>query len=187
MCSTAVQSEHRSISSINGVCNHERHQSHSTVCACDSRGRCHRNLSYRFPIRVAGWVARHAGLRGPTGLNISLRQCRFSEPAFVLKIRNVNLASRTMSYSTESILNGSRLVSTCNRHTGSGVAWRRPSGYLAAIVAKIRDLAPYAAIELVLPGGSLIALLLWAYRRRQKADGPGSPGWLGYLLPALRP
>jgi hypothetical protein len=31
------------------------------------------------------------------------------------------------------------------------------------------DLAPYAAIELVLPGGSLMALLLRLYRRHKKA------------------
>jgi hypothetical protein len=91
-----------------------------------------------------------------------------------------------MHSSTESIFNG-RSVPTCNRHAGSGIAWRRPRGYLAAVVAKVRNLAPYAAIALVVPGGSLIALLLWFYRRRQKADRPGSPGWLGYLLPALRP
>jgi hypothetical protein len=91
-----------------------------------------------------------------------------------------------MYSSTESIFNG-KLVPTCNRHARSGMAWRRRGCYVAAVVAKLRNLAPYAAIELVLPGGSLIALLLWAYRRRQKADGPGSPGWLGYLLPALRP
>jgi hypothetical protein len=34
-----------------------------------------------------------------------------------------------------------------------------------AAVAKLRVLAPYAVIELVLPGGSLMALLLWLYRR----------------------
>jgi hypothetical protein len=43
------------------------------------------------------------------------------------------------------------------------------SAYTAAVVAKLRDLAPYALIELVLPGGSLIALLLWLYRRQRKA------------------
>jgi len=43
------------------------------------------------------------------------------------------------------------------------------SSYTAAAVAKLRDLAPYAAIELLLPGGSLMALLLWLYRRRKKA------------------
>jgi len=29
-----------------------------------------------------------------------------------------------------------------------------------------RSLGPYLAIELILPGGSLIALLLWTYRHR---------------------
>ena len=38
---------------------------------------------------------------------------------------------------------------------------------IAAVLAKVRDLAPYAAIELVLPGGSLIALALWFYRRQR--------------------
>ena len=38
----------------------------------------------------------------------------------------------------------------------------------SAAVAKLRELAPYAAIELVLPGGSLMALLLWLYRRQKK-------------------
>jgi hypothetical protein len=39
----------------------------------------------------------------------------------------------------------------------------------AAIVARLRELAPYALIELILPGGSLMALLLWLYRRQRKA------------------
>jgi hypothetical protein len=34
----------------------------------------------------------------------------------------------------------------------------------AAVIAKLKDLAPYALIELVLPGGSVMALLLWLYR-----------------------
>lgn len=49
---------------------------------------------------------------------------------------------------------------------------RRPmlSGHAAAVVAKLRHLAPYAAMELVLPGGSLMALMLWLYRRQKKAS-----------------
>lgn len=39
---------------------------------------------------------------------------------------------------------------------------------LARIAALLREIAPYAAIELVLPGGSLIALLLWFCRRDPK-------------------
>jgi hypothetical protein len=42
--------------------------------------------------------------------------------------------------------------------------------YTAAIVVRLRDLAPYALIELVLPGGSVMALLLWLYRRQRKAS-----------------
>jgi hypothetical protein len=38
------------------------------------------------------------------------------------------------------------------------------------LVSKLQDLAPYAALELIMPGGSVMALLLWLYRR-QKAVG----------------
>ena len=34
------------------------------------------------------------------------------------------------------------------------------------IAATLRELGPYAAIGLVVPGGSLIALAMWAYRHR---------------------
>jgi hypothetical protein len=78
-----------------------------------------------------------------------------------------------MNFSTESILN-SRPVPTRNRHAGSGTAWGGPSGCLAAVATKLRNLAPYAAIALFLPGGSMIALLLWFYRR-QKANRLGNP------------
>jgi hypothetical protein len=37
-----------------------------------------------------------------------------------------------------------------------------------ATISKLMDLAPYALIELVLPGGSVMALLLWLYRRQKK-------------------
>jgi hypothetical protein len=37
------------------------------------------------------------------------------------------------------------------------------------LVAKLKDLAPYAALELVMPGGSVMALLLWFYRRQRNA------------------
>jgi hypothetical protein len=42
----------------------------------------------------------------------------------------------------------------------------------------MRDIGPYAAIELVLPGGSLIAVLLWLYRRSKLIDSStsGRPG-----------
>jgi len=39
----------------------------------------------------------------------------------------------------------------------------------AAVIMKFKGLAPYALMELVLPGGSVMALLLWLYRRRKNA------------------
>jgi hypothetical protein len=36
-------------------------------------------------------------------------------------------------------------------------------------LAGLRELGPYAAIELLLPGGSILAILLWLYRHRRKA------------------
>jgi hypothetical protein len=36
----------------------------------------------------------------------------------------------------------------------------------ARLPALLRGIGPFAAIELLLPGGSLIAVLLWLFRRR---------------------
>jgi hypothetical protein len=35
------------------------------------------------------------------------------------------------------------------------------------VAGALRALGPYAAIELLVPGGTLIALAVWAYRNRQ--------------------
>jgi hypothetical protein len=56
-----------------------------------------------------------------------------------------------------------------NRPHGGGSPCRRQG--VAGAFAKIKVLAPYAAIELVLPGGSMVALLLWLYRRQKNAGG----------------
>jgi len=42
------------------------------------------------------------------------------------------------------------------------------SAYAAIAVAKLRSFAPYALMELILPGGSVMALLLWLYRRQRR-------------------
>jgi hypothetical protein len=47
---------------------------------------------------------------------------------------------------------------------------RTVGAHTAAIVAKLREFAPYAAMELVLPGGSLMAVGLWLYRRQKRAS-----------------
>jgi len=41
-------------------------------------------------------------------------------------------------------------------------AWTR------VVFARLKDLAPYALMELLLPGGSVLALTLWFYRRRKR-------------------
>lgn len=45
-------------------------------------------------------------------------------------------------------------------------AWMTP------LLGLLRSLGPYAAIELLLPGGSLIALSLWLYRHRTHVSKP---------------
>jgi hypothetical protein len=42
----------------------------------------------------------------------------------------------------------------------------RWANWTALAVARLKEIGPYAAIEIILPGGTLIALLLWLYRRR---------------------
>ncbi len=46
-------------------------------------------------------------------------------------------------------------------------------GWAGQIATLLRSLGPYAAIELLLPGGSLLALLLWLYRRHRRARAAG--------------
>jgi hypothetical protein len=45
--------------------------------------------------------------------------------------------------------------------------------YAAVAIARLKALAPYALMELILPGGSVMALLLWVYRRRSTGGGFG--------------
>lgn len=53
--------------------------------------------------------------------------------------------------------------------------WRNWSSTLRGGVARaqlwIRSLGPYVAIELLLPGGTIIAFALWAYRQWRAARG----------------
>jgi hypothetical protein len=41
------------------------------------------------------------------------------------------------------------------------------SSWIARLATLMRSFGPYAAIELLLPGGSLIALSLWIFRHRE--------------------
>ena len=40
---------------------------------------------------------------------------------------------------------------------------------LRSLIAKLRSLGPYVLIELLLPGGTLVALALWFANRRARA------------------
>ncbi len=42
------------------------------------------------------------------------------------------------------------------------------NNWVSKVASGVRSLGPYAAIELLLPGGSLIALSVWAYRNRSQ-------------------
>jgi len=48
------------------------------------------------------------------------------------------------------------------------------AGWIGRGAVALKDLGPYAAIELVLPGGSVLALLLWLYRRHRKSASTNS-------------
>jgi hypothetical protein len=71
-----------------------------------------------------------------------------------------------MTATTIAAASGYRNVPGGGRAAASTVAGAR-GGRLMAAIARLREFAPYAAIELIVPGGSLIAIVLWLYRRRR--------------------
>lgn len=50
-------------------------------------------------------------------------------------------------------------------------AQRTLQAAITRIMTSIRSLGPYLAIELIMPGGSIIALVLWTYRNPRAARG----------------
>jgi hypothetical protein len=50
------------------------------------------------------------------------------------------------------------------------------SQFIARVFVLVRSLGPYAAIELLLPGGSVLALLYWWHRHRVRRVSVGSTG-----------
>jgi hypothetical protein len=74
-----------------------------------------------------------------------------------------------MTFSTEATQNlNAGLVPSYSRYSRWMPVPRKFGAVAATVIGKLRDLAPYAVIELVLPGGSLMALLLWIYRRQKR-------------------
>jgi hypothetical protein len=79
-----------------------------------------------------------------------------------------------------SILMG-RAIRRAARWTLGLRSWRACA---AVVIVRLKAFAPYALMELVLPGGSVMALLLWLYRRRKTAVG--FAGFPVELLTTLR-
>ena len=57
----------------------------------------------------------------------------------------------------------------CLPHSLSLKRLRGMGSKMSSLVALTRAAAPYLAIELLLPGGSVIAFVTWLYRHRPKA------------------
>jgi hypothetical protein len=51
-----------------------------------------------------------------------------------------------------------------------GKRWRIAMKAVEWILRQLRSLNPYLAVGLLLPGGSIVALLLWIYRHRTAAQ-----------------
>jgi hypothetical protein len=47
---------------------------------------------------------------------------------------------------------------------------KKLTNWLLRGLAGVRELGPYAAVELLLPGGSLLVVLLWLYRRHKRVE-----------------
>ena len=58
------------------------------------------------------------------------------------------------------------------------------AGRLARGIALLRAVGPYVAIELILPGGTLLALLFWLYRRYQR--GESLPPFVARAMSTIR-
>jgi len=59
---------------------------------------------------------------------------------------------------------------------------RKLGANVAAVALKRKELVPYAVTALVVPGGSLIAPLLWLYRRRKNLREPTKRHFVGKHL-----
>jgi len=53
--------------------------------------------------------------------------------------------------------------------------FRPLAGRMRVMWGGIKKIAPYAALELLLPGGTVVAILVWLYRRRRAALGAMAP------------
>jgi hypothetical protein len=80
-----------------------------------------------------------------------------------------------MRYTVMTSANSTSILKACAiwRDARWAYALRNWGVYTTAAFVRLKALAPYALIELILPGGSVMALLLWLYRRRKSGVGFG--------------
>lgn len=100
---------------------------------------------------MPAWPARSPKNSG--GLSKTLELLRLSD----MEARKDTIASRR----------GAALAQTLRRVLRLSAP--RPLGWLRRLAACAKTLGPYAAIELLLPGGTLVVLALWLYRRHRSA------------------
>ena len=60
------------------------------------------------------------------------------------------------------------------------------NGIMNALIQVARNAGPYLAVELLLPGGSVIALLLWLFRHRFKKAAGQLPSWIRRFMKVWR-
>ena len=72
--------------------------------------------------------------------------------------------------------------SVTNRPAVDSSARQKIARRVATAWATLKALAPYAAIELILPGGTVLAILCWLYRRRRVAAGSATTTGLAAVL-----
>lgn len=53
---------------------------------------------------------------------------------------------------------------------GRKTVMKAVSGWFEKGLAGVRQLGPYALVELLLPGGTVFAVLLWLYRRHRRLE-----------------
>jgi hypothetical protein len=155
-----------SISSGNRVGTHEQHSLFYTGRTRASGGGRHRGIGAGIAICDAGVTCLE---RPPTRDDeISTGACRIRAASIVLSI---------LTYEMHSVTNANSMSILKGRANWRDARWTLALGnwsvYAAAVIVRLKALAPYALIELVLPGGSVMALLLWLYRRRKSGIGIG--------------
>jgi hypothetical protein len=74
-------------------------------------------------------------------------------------------------------------------HRISGAPEWRGNSMMNALIQVARNASPYLVVELLLPGGSVIALLLWLFRHRFKKGmrEVGRRSWIQSLASRFSP